>query len=257
MKIKIGLSVPKIIFLLLISVVFVILDYYITVGQLNIVTFLSGGDEPRKMFAKLFKLATDNFIGYSTFLHPNWWIVTLTVLAVLVVMFLIINYVFLNYKELHENIDNNETPLCNVAWTVYYFGICGAFTGLSFNTSAGVIHSYLLLVGFTYLFVACLYGTSIRVKIIRTPLILFLDILIYAVCLVLIYIIIIAVVCFFFKLMRAAGSVTHSASTVRVYNDEADELNRERDRLLNDTNPDLLEVENLENKIIEHNIKGE
>lgn len=257
MKIRMKLSISKIAFLLFTSVIFVILDYYIITDQLNIVTLLSGGDNQYKIFANLFKLATDNFFGYSTFLHPNWWIVVLTILAVLVIIFLVVNYVLLNYRSLHESLDVNETPLCNVSWTICYFGICGAFAGFSFNTSAGVIHTFLLLVGFTYLFVACFYGTDIRVKVIRTPIILLLDVLVYAVCLVLVYIIIIAVVCYFFKSMQVAGSVTRSASAVRKYNEEADELNQEKDRLLNESSPDLLEVDNLVNKINEHNFKGE
>ena len=174
----------------------------ISSGQFNIVYLILRGHD-YKIFGKLFPLLADNFFGYSTFLHPNWWKVLLGILGFLVVGFLIVEKILLNYKSIHENIDQGLLP---DAWLIYYFAAAGCIFGIQPFPELGTLHTSIFFAGVLYLLLASLFiDKNLWLALPNFLLVLLMCSLVYLFCFVMIWIALIFLVIAVFKTIGALG----------------------------------------------------
>ncbi|MEG1885005.1 MAG: hypothetical protein RR182_01880 [Alistipes sp.] len=252
----------QIIFLATIATLFAVASYLIIVSQLNITHIMGEGKHPYQILGKWLAWAVNNIFDSHTFFHPNCWIVLVCLIGFLVVSFLIIEFLLLNYQCLHDKLDfsdsyhkTKETRLCNVTWTMYYFGLWGALTILIWNELDGKLSTFALLIGLTYLIIACFYNQNWVQGLIRFLVIILIDTILYIYCGAIVYLAFLLIIIGIFKFLGSLGGVS-LLSEQKAYNNEADDLTAERNRLINDTDAQSYEINDLSNKINAHNSKN-
>lgn len=231
----------------------------INAGTLNIVNMTWGADvmhQPSRLVAMGLMTALENFFGYSTFIHPNWWKVLLILIGFLLVTYLILT-LLLSYYDLHDDLDYPEGKrvILPVVWLMFYFSLAGLGLGFFPSTEYGAIHSYILLFGIIYLLASCLIFSPDKIfpSIILFILLIIIAAILYAYCVFIAWIALMLLIYWFCKNIR---NISFSPSQAKAYNDEADELNQERDFLRN--NSDSIskeEIDDLNRRISNHNQK--
>lgn len=213
--------------------------------QFDIVYLILRGHD-YKLFGHLMPLILENFFGTATFIHPNWWKVLLGIVGFIIIAYLIIEKILLNYQSIHQQIDEGMLP---AAWMIYYFAAAGCLFGLQALPEMGTIHSSIFFTGTVYLLAASLFGDiNILTAIISFPLLLILCSIVYLFCFAMIWIAIIFIVIGIFKSLGSMG--TAGGGNAHSYNKEADDLNWERNQVQNATES---EARNLTQRIDEHN----